>query len=116
MFSMYDIQSILWQNEQNAIVHAQAKVALEWDHLEETTQGHEKVPKPPLVKLTSKILLKIFGISNWGVGYNPRYAFSRIGKSEKLGNTILQCKLSYARKTKMAWNATLWEQESNKST
>jgi hypothetical protein len=51
-----------------------------------------------LVKLTSKILLKILGISNWGVGYNPRYAFSWIEKSEELGNTILQCKLSYAEK------------------
>jgi hypothetical protein len=112
---MHNIHSILWRNEQKAIAHAQTKVALEWDCLEEATQGHEEVLKPPLVKLASKILLKILGISNWGVGYIPRNAFSQIEKSDELGNTILQCKLSYARKAKLAWNATLWEQESNKS-
>jgi hypothetical protein len=47
------------------------KVALEWDCLKEAGQGHEDVPKLPLVKLASKILLKILGISNWGVGYIP---------------------------------------------
>jgi hypothetical protein len=35
---------------------------LEWDYLEVTTQGHEEVLKPPLVKFVSKILLKILGI------------------------------------------------------
>ncbi len=68
-----------------------------------------------MVKLASKILLKIFGISNWGVGYIPQDAFSRIEKSEELGYTIFQCKLSYAKKAKLTWNATLWEWESNKS-
>jgi hypothetical protein len=62
-----------------------------------------------LVKLASKILFKILSISNWGVKYIPRNAFSKIGKSEELGDTILQYKLSYVRKGKLAWNATLWE-------
>jgi hypothetical protein len=53
------------------IVHAEKKVALEWDCLKEAGQGHEEVLKLPLVKLASKILLKILGISNWGVGYIP---------------------------------------------
>jgi len=68
---MHNIHSILRRNAQKAIAHAQTKVALKWDCLEEATQGHEEVPKPPLVKFTSKILLKILRISNWGVGYNP---------------------------------------------
>jgi len=80
---------------------------LEWDHLEEAAQGHEEVFNPPLVKLASKILLKILGIFNWGMAYIPRNAFSQIEKSEELGDTILQCKLSYVRKAKLAWNATL---------
>jgi hypothetical protein len=35
--------------------------------LEGKTQGHQKAFKSHLVKFASKILLKIFGISNWGV-------------------------------------------------
>jgi hypothetical protein len=66
-----DAQSILWQNEWKAIVHARVKIALEWEPLKETAQGHEEVPNPPLVKLASKTLLKILGIFNLGVGYIP---------------------------------------------
>jgi hypothetical protein len=40
---------------------------------------------------------------------------SLIEKDEVIANTITKCNLSYVRKTKVAWNATLWEQESNKS-
>jgi hypothetical protein len=69
-----------------------------------------------LVKFASKILLKIFGIFNLGVGYIPWNAFSWIEKSEELGDTILQCKLSYVKKAKLAWNTTLWKREFSKST
>jgi len=52
--------------------------------LEEKTQGHQKVLKSHLVKFALKILLKFFGISNWGVGYIPGDAFSQIEKMENL--------------------------------
>jgi hypothetical protein len=91
-----------------------AKVTLEWDHSEETTQEHEEVLKPPFIKLVSKILLKILNIFNWGVRYIFWIAFSWIEKNEELGDTILQCKLSHVKKVKVAWNLTLWEWESNK--
>jgi hypothetical protein len=77
---------------------------LEWDYLKETTQGHEEVPKPPLVKFVSKILLKILGIYNWGVGYILWNAFSQIEKNEEFGDTIFQCKLFYVRKANLAWS------------
>jgi hypothetical protein len=57
---------------------------LEWDRLEEATQGHEEVPKPLLVKLASKILLKILGISNWGVGYIFKLHFHKLKMMKKL--------------------------------
>jgi hypothetical protein len=53
--------TILWQNEWKVVAHARVKAALEWDHLKEATQGNEKVPKPPLVKLISKNLVEDFG-------------------------------------------------------
>jgi hypothetical protein len=108
-----DSQSILCWNEWKAIVHAQIKTTFERDHLEEAAQGHEEVLNPPLVKLISKILLKILGIFNWGEGYIPWDAW--IEKSEELGDTF-QCKLFYVKKTKLAWNATLWKREFSKST
>jgi hypothetical protein len=85
--------TILQWNEQKATTYAWAKVTLEWDHSEETTQGHEKIFKPPLVKLASKILLKILSIFNWSVGYIVWNAFFWIEKNEVLSDTILQFKL-----------------------
>jgi hypothetical protein len=64
-----------------------------------------------LVKLASKIMLKILGNFNWGVGYIPWDAFLWIEKNKELGDIILYCKLFYVRKA----NVTLWEWESNKS-
>jgi len=87
------------------------KVALEWYCLKEVGQGHEEVPKPPLLKLALKIMLKILGNSNWGVVYIPWDAFLWIEKNEELGDIIFYCKLFYVRKA----NVTLWEWESNKS-
>ncbi len=59
-----DAPSILRRNEQKITICARAKVALKWGPLEEITQGHEEVTKPPLVKFVSKILLKILKIFN----------------------------------------------------
>jgi len=74
------------------------KVALELDCLEEATQGHEEVPKPPLIKLASTILLKILGIFNWGVGYIVTMHSHELRMMKKLGTPSFNvCTLSYGR-------------------
>jgi hypothetical protein len=72
--------------------------------------------KSHLVKFASKILLKILSISNWGVRYILRDAFSQIEKMKNLVTPSFNVSYLYVRRAKVAWNATLWEQKSYKST
>ncbi len=82
-----DAQLILQWNEQKATACAQPKTTLEYQQ-KETTKGHEEVLKLPLAKLASEIFLKILGISNWGMGYIFRNAFSQIEKNKELSDII----------------------------
>jgi hypothetical protein len=46
------------------------------------------LPKPPLVKLASKQLLKVLGLNAWGVGSVLRDATSQMEKDEDLQGMI----------------------------
>ncbi len=67
--------------------------------------------KPSLLKLAFKQLLKILGVLTWCMGI-----ILMNEKDEDLNDSIIYCKFIYAKKTKVAWDITLWEQESIKST
>jgi hypothetical protein len=57
-------------------------------------------PKPALVKLTLKQLLKVLGFNGWGVGSVPRDATSRMEKDEDLQGMIRSTHCVYARQLK----------------
>jgi hypothetical protein len=67
------------------------------------------------VKLASEKLLKVLGLTTWGVGSVPRDATSRMEKDENLQGIIRSTRCAYARQLKTAWDAKYWDLESNKT-
>jgi hypothetical protein len=51
------------RNDQKVTSRARAKVEHEWNHLVTLTKQCPPLPKPPLVKLASKQLLKVLGLN-----------------------------------------------------
>ncbi len=64
------------RNDQKVVSHAHAKAQCEWNHLVVTAKQCPPLPKPTLVKLASKQLLKVLGLNAWGVGNVPQNATS----------------------------------------
>jgi hypothetical protein len=90
------------------------KAELKWDELQAQAQQMEQVKRPLLVCLASKILLGIFGIPAWGVGFIPQSAWARLEKDENLVEIIWANIVVYAKPLKLAWGAWNWTLESNK--
>ena len=71
-----DAMVVQRQNDQKVINRAHAKTQHEWDKLVIVTKQCPRLPKPTLVKLTSKQLLQVFGFNARGMGSMPRDATS----------------------------------------
>ncbi len=102
------------QNDQKVASRARAKAEREWNHLVTLAKQCPPLPKPPLVRLTSKQLLKVLGLNAWGVGSVPRDATSRMEKDEDLQGMIRSTRCVYTRQLKTAWDVKYWDRESNK--
>jgi hypothetical protein len=96
------------QNKKKALDRMKKKVELEWDELQTQAQQMEQVKQPLLVRLTSKMLLSIIGISTWGVGFIPHSAWAHLDKDEILVETIRANKVTFAKPMKVAWGIQNW--------
>jgi hypothetical protein len=76
------------RNDQKVVSHIHAKAQCEWDKLVIVVEQCPPLPKPNLVKLTSKQLLQVLGLDAWGVGNMPRNATSWMEKYENLQEMI----------------------------
>jgi hypothetical protein len=56
------------QNDQKVASHVRAKAEREWNHLVAVAKQCPPLPKPTLVRLVLKKLLKVLGLNAWGVG------------------------------------------------
>ncbi len=92
------------RNDQKVASRARAKAEHEWNHLVILAKECPPLPKPPLVKLASKPLLKVLGFNAWGVGSVPQNATSRMEKDEDLQGMIRSTRYVYARQLKTAWD------------
>ncbi len=68
-----------------------------------------------MVKLASEQLLKVLGLTAWGVGSVPRDAASRMEKDEDLQGIIRSTRCAHARQLKTAWDGKYWDRKSNKT-
>jgi hypothetical protein len=64
------------------------KAKLKWDELQAQAQQMPQVRRPLLVRLSSKMLFNIIGISTWGVGFIPQSAWMCLEKDENLVEAI----------------------------
>jgi hypothetical protein len=103
------------RNDQKVASRARAKAQREWENLVAVAKQCPPFPKPGLVKLASEQLLKVLGLTAWGVGSVPRDAASRMEKDEDLQGIIRSTRCAYARGLKTAWDAKYWDRESNKT-
>ncbi len=71
-------------NDQKVASHVHAKAQHEWDKLVIVAEQCSPLPKPTLVKLTSKRLLQMLRVNAWGMGSMPQNATSRMEKDEDL--------------------------------
>ncbi len=85
------------RNDQKVVSCARAKLECEWNHLVTPAKQCRPLPKPPLVRLASKQLLKVLGLNAWGMGSVPRDATSRMEKDEDLQGMIRFTRCVYAR-------------------
>jgi hypothetical protein len=76
------------KNDQKVASRARAKAEREWNHLVALAKKCPLLPKPPLVRLASKPLLKVLGLNAWGVGGVLQDATSRMEKDEDLQRMI----------------------------
>ncbi len=97
-----------------ALDRVKKKAKLEWYELQAQTQQMEQVKRPLLVRLASKSLLGIIGISAWGVGFVPQSAWAHLEKDKNLVEIIRASRITYAKPLKVAWGAQNWTLESNK--
>ncbi len=103
------------RNDQKVASRAHVKTLREWKNLVVVAKWCPPFPKPVLVKLTSKKLLKVFGLNAWGVGSVPRNAASQMEKDEDLQGMIRSTRCVYARQLKTAWDVNNWDRESSKT-
>jgi hypothetical protein len=66
-----DAMAMQRYNDQKFVNHAHAKTQHEWGKLVIVTKQCASLPKPTLVKLILKQLLKVFSLNDWGVGSVP---------------------------------------------
>jgi hypothetical protein len=76
------------RNDQKVASRARAKAQREWENLVVVAKQCPPFPKLGLVKLASEQLLKVLGLTAWGVGNVPRDAASRMEKDENLQGII----------------------------
>jgi len=69
-------QAVERQNDQEVASRARAKAKCKWNHLVAIAKQCPPLPKPALVKLASKQLLKVLGLNAWGMGSVLRDATS----------------------------------------
>jgi hypothetical protein len=110
-----NVMAVQRRNDQKVASRARAKAEREWNHLVVLAKECPPLPKPPLVKLASKPLLKVLGLNAWGVGSVPRDATSRMKKDEDLQGMIWSTHCVYAWQLKTAWDVKYWDRESNKT-
>jgi hypothetical protein len=72
------------RNDQKMASRARVKAQREWENLVAVVKQCPPFPKLGLVKLASEQLLKVLGLTAWGVGSVPRDAASRMEKNEDL--------------------------------
>jgi hypothetical protein len=92
------------RNDQKVVSRPRAKTQCEWKNLVAVAKQCPPFPKPALVKLASKQLLKVLGLNAWGVGNVPRDAASRMEKNKKFQGMIRSTHCVYARQLKTAWD------------
>jgi hypothetical protein len=97
------------RNDQKVASRAHAKTQREWENLVAVAKQCPPFSKPSLVKLASEQLLKVLGLTAWGVGSVPRDATSRMEKDEDLQGIIRSTRCAYARQLKTAWDAKYWD-------
>ncbi len=102
-------------NDQKVAHRARAKAQREWKNLVAVAKQCPPFPKPALVKLASKQLLKVLGLNVSGVGSVPRDVASRMEKDEDLQGMIRSTRCVYARQLKTTWDVKNWDQESSKT-
>jgi hypothetical protein len=103
------------RNNQKVASRARVKAQREWENLVVVAKQCPPFLKPGLVKLASEQLLKVLGLTAWGVGSVPRDATSRMEKDEDLQGIIRSTRCAYARQLKTAWDAKYWDRNSNKT-
>jgi hypothetical protein len=91
-----DAMGVQRWNDQKVVNRICAKVQREWDKLVIVTKQCPLLPKPILVKLTSKQLLQMLGLNVWGVENVFRNATSRMEKDENLQEMIRSTHFAYA--------------------
>ncbi len=84
------------QNDQKVVSRAHAKVQHEWDKQIIVTEQCPPLPKPTLVKLTSKQMLQVLGLNAWGMRNVLQNATSRMEKDEDLQEMIQFTNSTYA--------------------
>jgi len=94
-------------NDQKVANRARAKAQREWKNLVAIAKQCPPFPKPGLVKLASKQLLKVLGLNAWGVGSVLRNAASRMEKDENLQGIIRSTRCVYARQLKTTWMSNI---------
>jgi hypothetical protein len=83
-------------NDQKVTSRTRAKTQCEWDEVIIVAQQCPPLPKPTLVKLSSKQLLQVLGLNVWGVGNVPQNAASWMEKDEDLQDMIQSTRSTYA--------------------
>ncbi len=92
------------RNDQKVASRVRAKAQREWENQVVVANQCVPFPKPGLVKLASEKLLKVLGLTAWGVGSVPRDVASRMEKDEDLQGIIRSTCCAYARQLKTAWD------------
>jgi hypothetical protein len=95
-----NVMAVQRRNDQKVASRARGKAEREWNHLVALAKECPPLPKPPLVKLASEPLLKVWGLNAWGVGSVPQDATSRMEKDEDLQGMIRSTRCVYARQLK----------------
>jgi len=103
------------RNDQKVASRARAKAQRKWENLVVVAKQCPPFPKPGLVKLALKQLLKMLGLTTCGVGSVPRDAASQMEKDEDLQGIIRSTRCTYAQQLKTTWDVKYWDRESNKT-
>jgi hypothetical protein len=86
-------------NEQKAIARDRRHAFLEWDRLQVDLQFTPNMPKPTLVKLASSHILRLFGMTTWGVGAILLNMQAKLERDENLALIIRAIRNGYTNDT-----------------